>query len=137
MSKKQKTLDDYEKVVCLGCGLDGDLYFDMTFADNGDSDDGVDIDEDRDPVRCVICRQNSRYQDNELLECEDCQEHYGPFYWTGKHQDCIVCEFCLKKELGLLTEADYEENENSNEDDDEEEDSNEYDSDEEEYTSSE
>lgn len=97
---KTKTIEDFEKVTCLSCGGDGDLYYDLVSESN--IEEGtyeVEIDENRDQVRCILCRLRPRAQDNDLLECEDCQEHYGPFYWAGPDADMVLCKECLEEDL--------------------------------------
>ena len=97
------TLDDFSKVCCMDCKTDGDLFFDLSSGkertSGGEEVEYVNIDAIRDPVRCILCRKNPRCSHNDLLECEDCQEHYGPFYWTGTHKDIILCKDCLEEEL--------------------------------------
>lgn len=98
-SKKPKQPD--EPVVCMTCGNRTKLFYDLTsgFQEEGPEDareniEGYDLTEDRDPIRCVLCRKFASSKENEPIICEDCETNATIFYWTGKRRDIILCEEC-------------------------------------------
>lgn len=101
--KKKKTKRPDEPVVCITCGNRTKLFYDLTsgFQEEGPDDakeniEGYDLTEDRDPIRCVLCRKYGSSKENEPILCEDCQTNATIFYWTGKRRDIILCEECHK-----------------------------------------
>lgn len=88
-----------ETVKCIDCDTEYDLFYDLSNiveidAEDGEEVEGIDIDNDRDPVRCILCRQFPRLADNETLQCEDCLETNKLFIWIGKYNDTIICKDC-------------------------------------------
>jgi hypothetical protein len=101
MSKKseEKVKKPKEIVTCMDCGSEHDLFYDLSNTvevdeEDGEEVEGIDIDNERDPVRCVLCRKYTRLADNEVLQCEECLESNKVFVWTGKYNDTIVCQEC-------------------------------------------
>lgn len=88
-------------VKCMDCGNRTKLFYDLTttIQDEGEENDleGQDL-EDRDPIRCVLCRKYTKSKDNEPIQCEDCLTNGTIFYWTGRHKDIILCDDCYKAE---------------------------------------
>ena len=68
-----------ETVKCIDCNTEYDLFYDLAkvteVTSDGEEVSGYDIDQDRDPIRCVLCRKNPRSSENETLQCEDCLEN--------------------------------------------------------------
>ena len=93
-----QTMSEKETVKCLDCGTEYDLFYDLSketeVTSDGEEVEGFDIDQERDPIRCVLCRKNPRYAENETLQCEDCLENGKVFVWTGDYNDVIVCKDC-------------------------------------------
>ena len=87
-----------ETVKCLDCGSEHDLFYDLETLTEIDSDGeevtGIDIDNDRDPIRCVLCRKHKNGECNETIQCEDCEISNVVFVWTGKYNDTIICKEC-------------------------------------------
>jgi hypothetical protein len=81
----------------MDCQTKTHLFYDLPYGNAVDDEDGYDLDDERDPIRCVLCRKYPRGADNEPIECEDCQTTAGRFYWVGKHEDIIVCEECNER----------------------------------------
>jgi hypothetical protein len=92
-----KVSTKYESVECMDCQAKYDLFYDLTLVKDReeDSEEGADIDNDRDPIRCVLCRKYTRSAHNEILQCENCLETNTSFVWTGPHNDTIVCVDCV------------------------------------------
>lgn len=94
--------DDMEIVKCIDCQTEYDLFYDLSTSvevlSDGEEVEGIDIDQDRDPIRCVLCRKYTRVQSNETLECEECFETNKVFVWTGDHNDIIICKECADEE---------------------------------------
>lgn len=86
---------EQDRVVCMDCSTKTHLFYDL---DYNEEDGGYDIDNEKDPIRCVLCRKFPRGKDNEPIECEDCQTTAGRFYWASVHHDCIICEECYDAE---------------------------------------
>lgn len=97
-----KPSDGKETVKCMDCETEYDLFYDLTktteVLSDGEEVEGYDIDQERDPIRCVLCRQNPRYAENEAIICEECMENGKVFCWTGRYQDTIVCKECVNGE---------------------------------------
>ena len=102
--EKEKSRD--YPVACMTCGNRTKLFYDLSASvrDEGEGEtleknlEGYDIDTDRDPIRCVLCRQFPKFRDNEPIQCEDCLTNATIFWWSGKHKDTILCEQCYKVE---------------------------------------
>jgi ribosomal protein S27E len=95
--------DDTTLVKCMDCGNRTKLFYDLSSSikDEGDEKDleGQDL-EDRDPIRCVLCRKFTKCKDNEPIQCEDCQTNATIFYWSGPDLDVILCDECFKEDGG-------------------------------------
>jgi len=97
--------DDSENdnaVECMDCGNRTKLFYDLSSSvrDEGDEKDleGQDLEEDRDPIRCVLCRKYTKCRDNEPIQCEDCQTNATVFFWSGPHLDVILCDECYRED---------------------------------------
>jgi len=101
MSTK-KNATEKEIVKCLDCNTEYDLFYDLEHVSevlsDGEEVEGIDIGDDRDPIRCVLCRKSPRVQCNETLQCEECLTTNTVFVWTGKYNDTIICQECNVKE---------------------------------------
>lgn len=97
--KKVKAKKEKEVVKCLDCGNEYDLFYDLQtiteVTSEGEEVDGIDIENERDPIRCALCRKHTRSSCNEIIQCEDCEEINKNFVWTGKYNDTIICTDCL------------------------------------------
>jgi hypothetical protein len=95
----KKVKKEKEIVKCLDCSTEYDLFYDLSTVVeidelDGEEVEGIDIDNERDPIRCILCRKYTRVADNETLQCEECLESNKVFVWTGKYNDTIVCTDC-------------------------------------------
>ena len=96
------TTSTKESVKCLECETEHDLFYDLqnvteTLSD-GEEEEGIDIDDERDPIRCILCRKFPRIQCNETIECEECLDTNTVFVWTGRYNDTIICRKCNETE---------------------------------------
>lgn len=103
LKKISKMSTEKETVKCLDCQTEYDLFYDLEniseVLSDGEEVEGIDISDDRDPVRCVLCRKSPRVQCNETLQCEECLDTNTVFVWTGKYNDTIICKACHEEEL--------------------------------------
>lgn len=96
-----KEVEQENLVKCMDCGNRTKLFYDLSSSvrDEGDEKDleGQDL-EDRDPIRCVLCRKYTKCKDNEPIQCEDCQTNATIFFWSGSQLDIILCDECYREE---------------------------------------
>lgn len=103
-SNESSTNNDRDnRVMCMDCGNRTKLFYDLSASvqDEGEEDcveknvEGYDL-EDKDPIRCALCRKYAKFKENEPIQCEDCLTNATIFYWSGPDFDVILCEECFQ-----------------------------------------
>ena len=102
-STESSTMNGDNRVVCMDCGNRTKLFYDLSASvrDEGEDDciekdvEGYDL-ENKDPIRCALCRKYSKFKENEPIQCEDCLTNATIFFWSGSEHDVILCEECFQ-----------------------------------------
>ena len=99
----ESSINSDNRVMCMDCGNRTKLFYDLSASvrDEGEDDciekdvEGYDL-ENRDPIRCALCRKYSKFKENEPIQCEDCLTNATIFFWSGQDHDVILCEECFQ-----------------------------------------